>query len=99
MLTKLKNNIENWLKRLIRQEVSHIDTSLQRERAAFDAQVQCFDVHVQFFKVQFDEALQSLIAQSNPHAENRELRRTIKELDAGLAEMKDTLKRLHPGTF
>ena len=92
IITKFKQAVESWIRRIVAEEVSSIETSLQVERAAFACQVRSF-------KIAFDAALQSLIAQSNPHAENRELRETIRQLDGHITGVRDALTKLHPGKF
>ena len=92
IITKFKHTIETWLRAIIADELAKLDTNLQVERAAFACQVRSF-------KIAFDAALQSLIAQSNPHAENRELRETIRQLDGHITGVRDALTKLHPGKF
>ena len=85
----LKTKFETWIKRLIAEEVGQIETSLQVERAAFACQVRSF-------KAQFDNVLERLIAQSNPHKENRELRTTLREMEADVTVVRGLLSKLHP---
>jgi hypothetical protein len=89
MFKKAKQSFEQWLRQLISDEVAKIDTNLQRERAFFDAQLESF-------RLQFDAALAKLIANSNPHQENIELRRVNKELVQLGAEVCHAVQKLHP---
>jgi hypothetical protein len=87
IITKFKHPIATWLRAIIADELAKLDVSLQVERAAFACQVRSFEAR-------FDAALDRLIAQSNPHAENRELRATIKEMSGHITEINAIAKKL-----
>ncbi len=89
LFTKIKQAVESWIRAIVAEEVSTINTSLRSERAAFDAQVQSF-------KVQFDEALQSFIANSDHAQQNIKLQATIKELTEHFYKVIDAVKQIHP---
>jgi len=85
--------IQTWLRAIIREEVSRVDTSLQRERETLKAQLRVFDAHL----TTFNGALDRILA-SSYFVENAQLREHIKELNGHFADVRSTIERLHPTT-
>ena len=81
MFTKLKQNIENWLKRLIRDEVSTIETDLQCEKLALRAQVTVLEEAFKANLAAFNTAVERITEVSYHSQENTKLRATVKEMD------------------
>ena len=79
---------EKWVRAIISEEVSKLDTSLQRERADFHSHLLVLDAHLQ----SLNAAAQHLIEVK----ENNSLREQIKQLNAQITGVLDTVKKLHP---
>jgi len=94
MFKRIKQDVETWLRSLIAeemraivaQEVNRVVASLKLEKQMLDVQLQTFN-----------EAL-SRLNEMSFFKENAALREHIKQMDAQLAGITDTFKRLHPTT-
>lgn len=84
---------EAWVRRIIRDEVCRIDTSLQHERETLQSNLRVFNAQAQAFNAAVDR-----IVEISYFKENTELRTTIKELTAHGAGIVDIVKQLHPTT-
>ena len=92
--------IETWLRRIIHDEVSKIDTNLSAERAALSASVRSLDGLLKSFDEAFGKAVAQVVSCSPPHRENAELRATIKTLTGSIAECSSIVDRVaHPEKY
>ena len=90
-MSTIKQRFETWLKRLIRDEVSQVDTDLRGEREALLSTIRVLDVQV--------KSLNDVVPRLNEFSyfkENAELRTTNKELTEHIAKVIQSIQKLHP---
>jgi hypothetical protein len=93
-MSKLKQAIERWLRQIIREEVSNVDTDLRGERAVLLATIRACDEAFKTHIAAFDAALQRITEISYHSQENTKLRATIKEMDGHVAEICSIVQKL-----
>lgn len=95
MFTKYFAKFESWLRGIIRDEVSRVDTSLQREREALQTHLRVFDEQTSTFNKALDRILES-----SYFVENAQLREHIKTLGGSIAECRSLADRVaHPEKY
>ncbi len=92
--------IETWLRKIIRDEVSKLDTNLNTERLALFSSIRALDGQVKSFEEVFSKAVSQVLSCSPPHQENAQLRETIKTLSGSIAECRSLVDRVaHPEKY
>jgi hypothetical protein len=87
---------ENWLRSIVAEEVSKIDTDLQCEKAALRSQVKVLDAACKAQLQSFATISERLHEISQYSEEVVRLRAHTKELEAQFTGVRDTIARLHP---
>ena len=92
--------LETWLRGIVRDEVSQIDSELRAERVALFATIRSFDGQLKSFDESLSKAVAQVVSCSPPHQENAELRATITALNGNIAECRSLADRIfHPEKY
>jgi uncharacterized coiled-coil DUF342 family protein len=89
-----KQELETWLRGIVRDEVSPLNTSLQSERATLRSTIKLLDAQVHTTANAINTAVDRLEELSHIR-ENYELRAHLKDLNAKFTDLVATAKQLH----
>lgn len=95
MFKQAKQDFEKWLRAIVADEVEKINRDFNRERGALLCTIRASNDAAQANAAQVNAAVDRLTELSHIK-EATELRQTIRVLEAGIVEVSDKFRKLHP---